>query len=105
MEAVLATSAAPWPEEVSRKIPGARFATGTVMGALVRSPLVTVTAACVCPNSCQGTLKLICCGGTTNNGAAIPPTRTGAPGAEEPKPLPNTQAMLPGPSGAPTAKL
>jgi hypothetical protein len=55
MEAVLAINAAAWPAELSKKIPGAAAATGTLIEALVRSPLVTVKAAWACPLSCHGT--------------------------------------------------
>lgn len=55
MEAVFATNTAAWPAGFSKKIPGAAFAMGTVIGALVKSPLVTANAVCVCALSCQGT--------------------------------------------------
>ena len=55
MAAVFATNTAAWPVGLSKKIPGAMLAIGTLTGALVMSPLVTVSAAWVCPKSCQGT--------------------------------------------------
>jgi hypothetical protein len=55
MKAVFATNTAACPDEFSKKMPGATFANGTVTGALVKSPLVTLNAACVCPLSCHGT--------------------------------------------------
>jgi hypothetical protein len=63
MEAVFAINTAAWAAEFSIKIPGARLANGTVMGALVRSPLVTVNAACVLPEELPGNLEIDLLGG------------------------------------------
>ena len=105
MEVVPAMSTAAWPAEFSKKIPGPWLAKGTVTGALVTPPLVTVNGTCDGPLNCHGTWKLICVGYTPNKGAAMPPISTVTPAVEVPKPLPKTAAMLPGARGAAAAKL
>src|ERR1035437_8244029 len=97
----------PAPDALMENSPGPRFASETVTGAVVPPSVVTVNDACVCPPSSQGIWKLICCGVTANNGAAMPFKRTVTPDSvvgsgtllalalDVAKPVPNTEAIDP----------
>src|SRR5712672_597652 len=96
---------APCPAAFSEKTPGLEGATAIVAVLLVPAGVVTVTEACALPAASHGTWKLICIGTTTNSGERTPFTRTSVVVDDEPRSVPNSEAMLPGATGTPAAKL